>query len=564
MNAFSDFVDAFHAHRLVDPNRCVALGVDVRLDELPDPSLAAGAAQVASAETLLERASAIERRGLDFDEDLDLELAVRLLEQEVHDGTYLFNGRTTLQQLPTAGDDISSGLFSLFINDPRPAEERLANITARLEMVPDYLDALVRRLKTPVGRWVSIDREKVEGLPSLFGELRGWAEQVEFRDRPRFDAARTAAETALNAYLDHLSGIDTTDGFHVGESTARRIVELRGIELSLEKLHRIAQDFLTENRAVLESLRKSLAARYGLPDEVGISDLQRHLLAKFRVELGPDGLASILEAYRRERDAVLEFIREKDLFPVPDAQEMKILRTPSFLEPTIPAGAMMSPPPFRDGVRTSIVYLTLSEALIDEHTRLGIPGMIIHEGIPGHHLQLTHAALHSSVIRRHCEPMELAEGWTTMLEDYMLDVGYMGDLSDEARFIGKLDIARIGARVGIDLYFMTGEESFLDLGVVSPPSEGSAFARAGHVLREVTGFVPGRVEAELNWYSIERGYPLSYLAGNHLVNRLKADVERRAGASGLGVDRRFHRGFLEAGNMPVEALRKVFAHEGLI
>ncbi|MEO1234754.1 MAG: DUF885 family protein, partial [Myxococcota bacterium] len=323
-------------------------------------------------------------------------------------------------------------------------------------------------------------------------------------------------------------------------------------------------DFLTDNRATLESLRQGLAARHGLSADVAISELQRHLLAKFRVELGTQGLGAILEAYQKERDAVLAFVRKRDLFPVPEGQEMKILRTPTFLEPTIPAGAMMSPPPFREGVRTSIVYLTLSEALVDEHSRLGIPGMIIHEGIPGHHLQLTHAALHDSVIRRHCDAMELAEGWTTMLEDYMLDVGYMGELSDEARFIGKLDIARIGARVGIDLFFMTGEPSFLELGVVSPPTEGDAFARAGHVLREVTGFVPGRVEAELNWYSIERGYPLSYLAGNHLVHQLKADVEKKAGAAGLDVDRRFHRSFLEAGNMPVESLRKVFAHQQLI
>ena len=322
--------------------------------------------------------------------------------------------------------------------------------------------------------------------------------------------------------------------------------------------------FSPTTEATLETLRRSLAARHGLPGDASIPDLQRHLLGKFRVELGTKGLGAILEAYQQERDAVLAFVRDRDLFPVPEAQEMKILRTPSFLEPTIPAGAMMSPPPFRDGVRTSIVYLTLSESLVDEHSRLGIPGMIIHEGIPGHHLQLTHAALHPSVIRRHCDAMELAEGWTTMLEDYMLDVGYMGELADEARFIGKLDIARIGARVGIDLFFMTGESSFLELGVVSPPAEGDAFVRAGSVLQDLTGFVSGRVEAELNWYSIERGYPLSYLAGNHLVHQLKADVEKKAGASGLDVDRQFHRSFLEAGNMPVESLRKVFTHQQLI
>ena len=55
------------------------------------------------------------------------------------------------------------------------------------------------------------------------------------------------------------------------------------------------------------------------------------------------------------------------------------------------------------------------------------------------------AALQPSLIRRLFEANEHAEGWTTMLEDYMLDIGLMGELTDEARFGAKLDISRIGA-----------------------------------------------------------------------------------------------------------------------
>ena len=91
--------------------------------------------------------------------------------------------------------------------------------------------------------------------------------------------------------------------------------------------------------------------------------------------------------------------------------------------------------------------------------------MMIHEGIPGHHLQLATASTHPSIVRRHFEAMEHAEGWTTMLEDYMLDQGYMGELTDEARFSGKRDISRLGARTAIDLFFMSGNKDFLDLGL---------------------------------------------------------------------------------------------------
>ena len=148
----------------------------------------------------------------------------------------------------------------------------------------------------------------------------------------------------------------------------------------------------------------------------------------------------------------------------------------------------------------------------------------------------------------------------------MLDLGYMGDLTDEVRFSAKRDISRLGARVAIDLFFMTGNRDYLDVGVAVDFSSEDPFEAAGNLLAAVTGFVPGRVEAELNWYSQERGYPLSYLTGNRLVWQLKQDlsVAQKGRLEGPELDRLFHRLYLESGNMPLSFLRRVFAHEGLL
>ena len=50
------------------------------------------------------------------------------------------------------------------------------------------------------------------------------------------------------------------------------------------------------------------------------------------------------------------------------------------------------------------------------------------------------------------------------------------------------------------------------------------FAAAGSLLQRVTGFTPDRTQAELNWYSKEQCYPLSYLTGNRMVWELKDDL----------------------------------------
>lgn len=551
------FVRDFHAHFTRDPNACLTLGVARLAGELPDPTLTERDARVDEARALIRRAEALERDALSFDDRLDLELAVLKLSSEVHRETVRFNGRRTAEQKPEAGDAIGEGIFLLFINDPRPDGERLADVTSRVLGIPAYLDALLHRLDEPVARWVDMEVEKVRGLPQLFEMVRSWAEEVRFADRAALGKACVEAERALEAYTGALGRLPTTTRFHLATEDAREIVRLRGIEPTLETLHGWAREFLAENRDTIESLRARLSRKYALPSETTVEELQAFLAERFRVDTQPGELDGVLRRYEAERERILSFVSERDLFPVFADQEMKILRTPPFMEPSIPAGAMLSPAPFREGTRTSLVYLTLREELLDEHTELGIPSMMIHEGIPGHHLQLATASMHPSVIRRHVDAMEHAEGWTTMLEDYMLDQGYMGELTDEARFVGKREINRIGARVAIDLFFMTGEKDFLDVGVDCDLSPDDPFLAAGNLLQAATGFVPARTQAELNWYSQERGYPLCYLTGNRLVWGLQREI-------GPEREHEFHRLYLESGNMPVSFLRRVLAERGLV
>lgn len=565
MPSLPDCVRDFHALLTRDANARLALGVDERLGELPDPSLEAAQARVQDARALRRRFAEIDTTSLDFDSQLDIDLACLRLDEVAHTGSLSYNGRPHLAQLPSAGDDIGDGLFLLFISDPRPDAERLVDITARLEAAPRYLEALLERLDTPVERWVQMDLQKVEGLPQLFSNLQDWAEEQGWADAPRLARACREASEALEGYAASLKAMPTTPHFALAEEDARELLRLRGIPLSFEELQPIARDYLAETRAIIHTLHGKLVDKYELPSDTTVEGLQQHLAKRFRVSLPSDTLEDVLVRYQQERRKILGFIRERDLFPVFEEQDMLILRTPSFMEPSIPAGAMMPPPPFREGTRTSLVYLTLSEELLDEHTELSIPAMMIHEGIPGHHLQLATASIHSSVVRRHYEAMEHAEGWTTMLEDYMLDVGYLGDLTDEARFIGKRDICRIGARVAIDLYFMTGNPDYLEVGVDYDRSSDDPFVRAGSLLGNVTGFVPGRVQAELNWYSQAHGVPLSYLTGNHMVWKLKRDLQAaNPEVSSIEIDRTFHRIYLQSSNMPVKFLRKVFAHEGML
>lgn len=567
MKEYDILIEKIHDYFTRDGNACVSLGVNKNLDNLPDPSLENSKSVVAAGQRLLADIISFPRGVLDFDQMLDLDLAALAVEFTVFKNTYTFNGKTEVQQKPTAGDDISNGLFLMFINDPRPADERLHNITARLEKVPQYLEQLIQCLDTPVKRWVDMDIEKVEGLPDFFATIYNWAKEEKYPQLENLKASIEQAEAALSQYIEQLKAMPTTTNFFIGSEQAQQFIKLRGIDKSIEELHIMAVDFLQETAKELEMLKVKLLEKYKLSSSMTLEELHDFLNKKFKVKLeSSNSLSGVIVRYKEERDKIIKYLLENDLFPIFKEQDMQIMQTPAFMAPSIPAGAMVSPPPFRPGTKTSMIYLTLSQELLDEHTELSIPSMMIHEGIPGHHLQLATAANHPSIVRRHFDALEHAEGWTTMLEDYMLDIGYMGELTDEARFCGKRDISRIGARVAIDLYFMTGDKKYLDVGMEVEVSSDDPFINAGNLLQKVTGFVSGRVQAELNWYSQERSYPLCYLTGNQLVWELKRDMRhaQQGKLEGVELDKAFHNIYLKSGNMPLTFLRKVFEYEKML
>lgn len=564
--SFHSFVQAFHEHRTDNSNVRVQLGVAGRLGELPDPSLEHAQGREQRARRLLDELGRLPYAELPFAERLDLDLARLMLDSEVFELNLELNGQPLLRQQPRAGDELGDGIFMLAVADPRPAAERLADITARIEGIPLYLDALLGRLERPVERWAEMDVAKVVELPALLASMQSWALEQHWSGAGRLAKAMPPALAALQEYRERLRLLPATPHFHVGPRAAARIVALRGIEQSLDELHGMARTFLAETRRELDTLQARLVDKYALPRETSRAELHQFLNRRFRVQIEPGRFDQVLVRYRREQDQLVRYIRERDLFPIPEGQSLQILETPGFMRPTIPAGAMTPPAPFRSGTATSLIFLTLSEELLDEHTELTIPIMMVHEGVPGHHLQLATASKHPSRIRRHVMANDHAEGWTTMLEDYILDKGFMPEVADEARFIGKRDISRIAARVGIDLFFMTGDKTYLELGVPCDLKSDDPFVAANELLCTVTGFSPARARAELNWYSQERGYPLCYLTGNHLVWQLKADISKRQQGKleGDALDRRFHEVYLEAGNMPLSLLSRVFASAGLL
>lgn len=563
MGYFSEINDRFLQYLKSDVDQSVALGLPDHLARLGDPSMPVFQRSLEAAGQLLAAIDAARVDG--FYEKLDLELIARHLQGDIFFKTLELDGELRRRRKPGGVDGVSEGIFQLFVNDERSAQERLSDILSRLKQAPEYLRAELRVLTTPVSRWRDIEVEQAEEVPELFDSIERWAAETGFTELEELREQITRVNAALAGYVDALKVMSVTDRFAIGMDKVEELLAIKQIDRSPEQLRAMAAGYMEQTLNTIETLRARLVSKYQLDPDTDADALQDFLNRRFAVELEEGELSTVLNVYEREREKILEFIRERDLFPVPADQDMHIMMTPGFLQPVIPAGAMWPPLALREGTRRSMVHLTLKEDELDEHTHLGIGMMMVHEGIPGHHLQFASASLQDSLVRRIFDASEHAEGWTTMLEDYMLDVGYVdADLVDEVRFITKRDISRLVARVGIDLYFMTGDSHYLNVGLDLDFGSDDPFVNAATLLKAATGFTDGRVQSELNWYSTEQGYPLSYLTGNRMVWELKQDI---AGANTrklaeLELDREFHRIYLETGCMPVASLRRVFEYEG--
>jgi len=565
MPAYQKISEQFKQYILADADTSMALGDDAHLGDLGDPSLEHMAHRTAQAKALLVQLKAVNSES--FDERLDLDLMSRHLQQEIFFAELKQHGSPQRCSQPNGVDGISAGIFQLFVNDERSPELRLNDILSRLLQAPDYLATESKVIAQPIQRWRDIELEQGEGLPDLFQTVLDWAKQENYSQLENLHNAIDACNVALENYLTDLKRKNTHTNFAIGLDKVNELLAIRQISHSPAELTKMARDFMGETKTLLSSLTVKLREKYKLPANTSESELHEYLNERFAATLTDGKLTSVLDYYYQQIDSIHQFVKDKNLFALPEQQDMKIMQTPGFLEPVIPAGAMWPPLALRTGKKTSLVYLTLKEDQLAEHTELGIPVMMIHEGIPGHHLQFATAAQHPSFIRRIFSANEHAEGWTTMLEDYMLDVGYIAeDLVDEVRFIAKREMSRLVARVGIDLYFMTSDKDYLNVGLDLNFDSADVFVNAAKLLKTATGFTDGRVQAELNWYSTEQSYPLSYLTGNRMVWQLKKDIQaaNKKGLNDLALDQAFHEVYLTSGCMPVESLRNVFTDLGYL
>jgi uncharacterized protein (DUF885 family) len=194
--------------------------------------------------------------------------------------------------------------------------------------------------------------------------------------------------------------------------------------------------------------------------------------------------------------------------------------------------------PALDGSRPGIYFANTYRAT--ERSRATYEALAFHEGVPGHHFQLTLAQelTDLSVLRRLAPFTAYGEGWGLYAERLADEMGlYSGDL------------ARLGM---LSEDSMRAARLVVDTGL---HAKGWSRQQVVDYLLANTATPPVEVDSETDRYIAAPGQALAYMVGRLEIQRLRAAAERRLGER-FDI-RAFHDTLLGSGALPLTVLAEL-------
>lgn len=189
-----------------------------------------------------------------------------------------------------------------------------------------------------------------------------------------------------------------------------------------------------------------------------------------------------------------------------------------------------------DGSRPAIYFINLKDT--GDWPKYSLPALTYHEGVPGHHLQISLAQESKDIpmIRKIGGFGAYSEGWAL----------YAEQLADEAGAYAD-DLERAGY---LQSFLFRAARLVVDTGIHTNRWDR---AKAVDYLVKTTGFAQPRSQREVERYCTQMGQACSYKVGHMAWTRLRAEAEK---AKGQAFDLKAFHEVLKEGAMPLTILER--------
>jgi hypothetical protein len=419
-----------------------------------------------------------------------------------------------------------------------PLDERKEAAVARLMAIPDYFEAVKPNLKQVPPELLSASLEMAahgttfvdDVVRALLRQFPGEAERLEHagsRARSGFLRFHDWMERELKPHA--------TGTFAIGERWMNYKLEHEHmVPYSCAELERVGREHVAHAQVLLED------------------EARRHDSRKSWRELIEEGLRRapephwLREAYVAEVDRAKRFVIDRRVAPLPLGERLEIADTPMFDRAMLPYAAYQAPAPF-DAESPGVLYVTPIDirrpkeeqaAQLGAHCTPALPIIALHEGYPGHHLQLSHANRAATRLRRIVHSEVFAEGWAHYCEELMWEQGYF-TADPLTRLFQLRDLLFRSCRAVLDAALQSGRMT---------PQQGIDYL-VEHVMLE-----PTLAASEVRRYCTTPTQPMSYLVGKLQILELRSEAQRKLGPRFHLHD--FHAALLASGTIPPELVRE--------
>ena len=505
--------------------------------------------------TLLARVRTIDPAALSEQEQISRQLLARQLAQlaDVASlyGTLPFGSFEPDSWLPFSSlGGPHTGLLTLAQATRFDNRQDYEHYLARLEQVPDYLHHLTTRMQTAISAgWIG-PAAPMERVPE---QLSGFA------------TAAIVSGPLMSPFSAASQGVDERERQELAER-ARQLLTQKVAPAFADLKRFFEQQYLPAARkAPLSASRLPAGKAYydmlvriytttaDTPEtihQIGLGEVAR-IGAEIRRTLNAAGFSGKLSEYLAEKRADPEqrfssaeamLAGYRDIAKRADAELPRLFAT----LPRMPYGIRaMQPfegdnaeyyvPGSEDGLRPG--YFMANVNRLDRRGRFEMEALLLHEAVPGHHLQLARALELNTIpqFRRNLWITAYGEGWALYAESLG---GQMGFYQEPAAKIGFLTsamwrAARLVVDTGLHRYDWTRQQAI-------------------DFLIDKAGLDPGFAAAEVDRYISVPGQALAYKMGELKIRALREKAEAQLG--GRFDLRRFHNALLDDGPLPLDML----------
>jgi uncharacterized protein (DUF885 family) len=497
--------------------------------------------------TLNELPRNVDYAKLSRDGQIDFEILQHALETS----EWLTENTHPFQEDPRVyGSYISDGVYLLLTQSTQPKETNIANSIARIAEIPRIVAVAKSTLAHPPKPILETAIRQNRGAISFYQkeifQLAGDTTQL-----APLKSATARAVSTLEDYQKFLEGdlmARANGDWRLGEKKFRRKLEL---ELNAGLT---ADQVLADARSEFEHVREAMyiTARQlwsgcfpGTPfppdDPAGRHDTITRVIDSVNQDHArPEDL--VADA-RKTVELIKKFIRDRDYLRLPDPDHCQVIEMPEFRRGNAAAYLESAPPLDSQAASYYAVSPPPSEwsakqvnSFLEEYNRHMLQILTIHEGYPGHYVQLEYANLQPSLIRHVFQSGPYVEGWAVYGEQTMLNEGYGGgDL--RLRLMQLKFYLRAVANAILDHNMhctkITDDEAMKFLVDEAFQSEGEARLKIIRAKQSST---------QLS----------TYFVGRMAFYRLRQQIEREQGSKfELG---RYHEAVLAPGSVPVKYL----------